>query len=158
VEKILREKLINGQFSSVPIVRSKMMGAIKNANNKSTEQKFQKALIDAGVTYFQVNAKLIGNPDIFFPSYKVVVFLDGCFWHGCPKCGHIPKTNTPYWATKIQRNKERDISKRSALREQGYEIVQYWEHELKEDMKKCINLLRSIIEDNLTRISSYISV
>lgn len=156
MERILREKLVNGQFLNVPAFRSKMMGAIKGANNKSTEQKFQKALVDAGITYFQVNAKLIGNPDIFFPSYNVVVFLDGCFWHGCPRCGHIPKSNTSYWRTKIERNKERDVHKRLALREQGYEIIQYWEHELKENMSKCVNLLADVIEDNLIRISSFI--
>src|SRR3990167_1362527 len=155
MEKILREKLVNGLFSNVPALRSKMMRAIKGANTKSTEQKFQKALIDAGITYFQVNAKLIGNPDIFFPFYHVVVFLDGCFWHGCPKCGHVPKSNTSYWRTKIERNKERDIQKRLILHEQGYEIVEYWEHELKEDLSRCVKLLANIIEDNLIRISSY---
>ena len=155
MEKILREKLVNCQFSNVPALRSKMMRAIKGANTKSTEQKFQKALIDAGITYFQVNAKLIGNPDIFFPFYHVVVFLDGCFWHGCPKCGHVPKSNTSYWRTKIERNKERDIQKRLILHEQGYEIVEYWEHELKEDLSRCVKLLANIIEDNLIRISSY---
>ena len=155
MEKILREKLVNGQFSNAPALRSKMMRALKGANTKSTEQKFQKALIDAGITYFQVNAKLIGNPDIFFPFYHVVVFLDGCFWHGCPKCGHVPKSNTSYWRTKIERNKERDIQKRLILHEQGYEIVEYWEHELKEDLSRCVKLLANIIEDNLIRISSY---
>ncbi len=155
MEKILRERLVNGQFSNVSVFRSKMMGSIKSANNKSTEKIFQKALIDAGITNFEANAKLIGNPDIFFPSYNVVVFLDGCFWHGCPRCGHIPKSNTSYWAAKIQRNKERDIHKRLALSEQGYEIVEYWEHELKENMVECINTLKSVIEDNLMRISLY---
>jgi DNA mismatch endonuclease (patch repair protein) len=158
MERILREKLVKGRFLNVPGFRSKMMGAIKSANNISTEQKFQKALIDAGITYFQVNAKLIGNPDISFPSYNVAVFLDGCFWHGCPKCGHIPKSNTSYWYTKIERNKERDINKRLALREQGLEVVQYWEHELKDDISSCVNLLKHIIEDNLLRISSYVEI
>lgn len=158
MERILREKLVNGKFTNVPGFRSKTMSAIKSTNNKSTEQKFRKAVIDVGLTNFQVNTKLIGNPDLFFPSCNVVVFLDGCFWHGCPMCGHIPKTNSLYWHTKIERNKERDVKQRAALREQGFEVVQYWEHELKENMPRCINLLEDIIEDNLLRISSYVEI
>lgn len=156
MERILREKLVDGVFSNVPNFRSKMMRAIKSTNNKSTEQKFKKALSDAGLTNFHVNTKIIGNPDLFFPSYNVVIFLDGCFWHGCPKCGHIPKSNSLYWYTKIERNKERDINQRSALREQGFQVAQYWEHELKENMSRCINLLENIIEDGLLRKCSYL--
>lgn len=149
MEKILRETLNTGKFENVPITRSKMMGAIKGANNKSTELAFQQALIAAGISHFKTNAKLPGNPDIYFPSYQLVVFLDGCFWHGCPQCGHIPKTNSAYWQTKIDRNKERDLQKRTALQKDGYVVVAFWEHEIQNHLSDCIDHLIEMIEDSL---------
>jgi len=104
---------------------------------------------------YQLPEKLIGNPDIIFPSYKVVIFLDGCFWHGCPICGHIPKTNTPYWQAKIERNIERDTAKAVALQDIGYLVVRFWEHELLHSLNDCMEKVKESLDENLIKISNF---
>lgn len=155
MEKILRDKLIGGKFNSVTPVRSKMMGAVKGKGNKSTELKFQLALAREGLSGWKLHEKLIGNPDFYFPAYKLVVFLDGCFWHGCPECGHVPKTNNEYWKTKIQRTIDRDRKNSNILRDQGYMVVRFWEHELNLDVQNCIDSLNNIIDEWLAKLAEY---
>lgn len=152
MEKFLRQKLVGGKFQKVSAVRSRAMQAVKGKGNKTTELKFCFALEQSGVSDWKLHEKLIGNPDVYFPSYKIAVFLDGCFWHGCPKCGHIPKTNNTYWKAKIERNKERDSSKTNALKEQGYLVVRFWEHEILENVDECVERVKDVIEDRLSRI------
>lgn len=78
----------------------------------------------------------VGNRtiDIAFPKKKVAIFVDGCFWHGCPLHYRRPKSNQEYWAPKIRRNKERDRESTAMLRSLGWKVVRLWEHQLK-DMK-----------------------
>jgi DNA mismatch endonuclease (patch repair protein) len=69
------------------------------------------------------------RPDIVFTRAKVAVFVDGCFWHGCPAHQRVPKTNSDYWVPKLQRNIERDREVDDALAAAGWRIVRVWEHE-----------------------------
>lgn len=69
------------------------------------------------------------RPDIVFGSATVAVFIDGCFWHGCPTHGTMPKTRSEYWATKFRANQERDRLVDSALETAGWKVVRRWEHE-----------------------------
>jgi len=68
------------------------------------------------------------RPDIVFTRWKVVVFVDGCFWHGCPEHQHIPKSNREYWVPKLAANVERDRRVDRALISQGWRVVRIWEH------------------------------
>ena len=147
MEKALREKLRNGKFSEVPATRSKTMSAIKGKGNKTTEIKFRFALVRAGISGWKMNqTDILGKPDFYFPKNKLAVFIDGCFWHGCPKCGHIPKTNTEYWREKITRNKKRDNSTTRKLRYRNFKVLRFWEHELKNDLPGCVRKLVNIIK------------
>ena len=111
--------------------RSKIMSRIRSKGNKSTELKMRMILVRGGISGWQIQPKgITGNPDFVFPGTSTTVFVDGCFWHGCPKCGHLPKSNTKYWQTKILRNIERDKRLRSQLQQEGWKVVQIWEHEL----------------------------
>ncbi|MGD9382298.1 MAG: very short patch repair endonuclease, partial [Candidatus Thorarchaeota archaeon] len=92
--------------------------------------------------------ELKGKPDFFFPEKRVVVFVDGCFWHGCPKCGHVPKTNSAFWRTKIQRNKERDNRTSTLLQEQGFTVIRFWEHELTSSLSACVAKVLSVLESS----------
>src|SRR5206468_2301054 len=65
---------------------------------------------------------LPGHPDLVFPKKRVTVFVDGCFWHGCPTCKRVPPTMTPFWLNKIQRNLERDRKVSEALQKQGWAV------------------------------------
>jgi DNA mismatch endonuclease (patch repair protein) len=69
---------------------------------------------------------------------KIAVFLDGCFWHGCETCGHIPKKNSDFWLTKITRNKERDVLNSFSLEEAGITVVRFWEHEINKSLSSCV--------------------
>lgn len=67
--------------------------------------------------------------DIVFTRAKVAVFIDGCFWHGCPEHGTTPRTNTAFWAAKIARNRERDEDTTGRLEALGWTVLRFWEHE-----------------------------
>lgn len=69
------------------------------------------------------------RPDIVFPTPKVAVFIDGCFWHCCPEHSSLPATNTSYWLPKLEANVERDALHSRLLRESGWEVLRFWEHE-----------------------------
>jgi len=81
-----------------------------------------------------------GAPDFYFAKSGVALFVDGCFWHGCPRCGHIPKSNLPYWDAKIARNIRRDAATRRLLRKQGFHTMRLWEHEVRGE--RWMNRLR----------------
>jgi DNA mismatch endonuclease (patch repair protein) len=131
VERQLREKLPEGRFLNVSPERSRTMASIKGKHGKSTERKLRMALMRAGLRGWKLHPQGIqGNPDVYFPRTKTVVFVDGCFWHGCPKCGHVPHTNSAFWQAKFSRNQERDISNTQTLKRNGMRVVRIWEHSL----------------------------
>lgn len=78
---------------------------------------------------FRVHAPLPGRPDIAFSKARLAVFVDGCFWHGCPDHGVLPKSNREWWRAKLTRNVERDREKDQALLELGWTPLHVWEHE-----------------------------
>src|SRR5690348_12726197 len=112
--------------------RSKVMARVRSQRNRSTEWRVRGALIASGVRGWKVNAPDIrGRPDFAFPTEKLLIFVDGCFWHGCPKCKRIPNSNKAYWRSKIGRNRERDKAITAHLRREGWQIIRIWEHQLK---------------------------
>jgi DNA mismatch endonuclease (patch repair protein) len=131
VERKLRETLEHGKFTNVPHGISLRMSAIRNRGNRTTELRLRGALIQAGIRGWSVHPQdLPGNPDFLFRRSYLAIFVDGCFWHGCPKCSHGITKNSSYWAAKIARNRERDKSKERELRELGFRVLRIWEHEL----------------------------
>ena len=117
--------------------RSACMSKIRGRNTKP-EIKLRKALWHIGFRY-GLKSKLIGKPDIKLTRYKVAVFVDGCYWHGCPEHGRIPQSNVEYWESKLARNKERDIEVTKALSDKGWNVVRFWEHEIKNDLPKVVH-------------------
>lgn len=75
--------------------------------------------------------QILGSPDVYVPSLSLAVFVDGCFFHGCPKHGRAPKTNTEYWESKIARNQRRDSRISRLLRAKGISVWRFWEHEFR---------------------------
>lgn len=73
---------------------------------------------------------LPGNPDVFIPRLRLVIFIDGCFYHACPKHGRVPSSNTEYWTSKLERNRQRDAANRARLRHMGFRVWRFWEHDL----------------------------
>lgn len=139
MEKALKETLEGGKFGNVSAVHSKRMSAVRSRGNKTTEISLRLGLARAGIKGWKIHAPgLVGNPDFYFPKKKLAIFVDGCFWHGCPRCGHVPSMNNQYWSTKISRNRERDGAKSRALRKAGITVIRFWEHELKADLPQCV--------------------
>lgn len=91
-----------------PKERSLHMARIKAKGNKSTEQKFLLFLRRAKITGWRRQFELPGKPDFYFPKLRMAIFLDGCFWHGCPMCYRRPKSNVEFWVRKVQQNRKRD--------------------------------------------------
>ncbi|MEO6804948.1 MAG: very short patch repair endonuclease [Edaphobacter sp.] len=108
------------------------MSAIKGKGNKTTELSLRMALVRAGVSGWNLHSvDVVGRPDFFFPQEAVAVFVDGCFWHGCSRCGHTPKTRSVFWSAKFARNKARDSEITRQLRRDGIDVIRLWEHQLK---------------------------
>lgn len=107
------------------------MRAIRAKGNRSTERRLRGILAQAGVRGWVLHPKgLPGKPDFLFPEARLVVFVDGCYWHGCEQCGHLPNVNRPYWSAKIAGNRQRDERNTRSLEADGYRVVRFWEHEL----------------------------
>lgn len=153
MERALREKLINGGFGKVSETHSRRMGAIRGRGNRTTEGRFRAMLVRAGIRGWTVQTKgLKGRPDLYFPGRKVAVFLDGCFWHGCPQCGHVPSVNRPFWKAKIERNQRRDVETDGLLLQTGITAVRFWEHELRDSPRECIErLLKNLAQGSKRR-------
>jgi DNA mismatch endonuclease, patch repair protein len=86
------------------------------------------------------------RPDFTFSKKHILVFVDGCFWHLCPKHGHFPSGNAAFWKRKLTRNFERDIMLSRALRKQGWRVLRIWEHELtRKNQTKLFQRIRHVL-------------
>ena len=112
------------------LTRSYNMSKIKGKNTKP-EILVRKFLHTKGLRFRLHDSNLPGKPDIILPKYKSLVLVNGCFWHGhkCQRGDRMPKTNRSYWSAKIARNRERDTTTLSALREAGWDVLVIWECE-----------------------------
>lgn len=114
-----------------PETRSRTMAQVRSQRNRSTEWRVRAALARARVRGWIMNpSHLAGKPDFVFSTQRVAVFVDGCFWHGCPTCKRIPTSNVDYWSRKIERNRNRDAAVNANLKESGWTVLRVWEHEL----------------------------
>ena len=110
--------------------RAEVMSLIRSRGNKATELHLIEIFREYGITGWRRNQPLLGKPDFTFRRERVVVFVDGCFWHGCPKCYKRPKSNRKFWDTKISNNRKRDRLVNRELRGAGWRVVRVWQHQL----------------------------
>jgi DNA mismatch endonuclease (patch repair protein) len=96
---------------------------------------------------------LPGSPDIVLVSRKIAIFVDGCFWHGCPKHSVIPTTNNSFWSDKIEGNQKRDKKATKELRKLGWCVVRVWEHDLKKDVTRIVRSIDKILQSRSKRHS-----
>ncbi len=116
--------------ASSPSVAARMSRQV--SRDTAQEVAVRQLLFRWGLRY-RVNAKVPGMPrrtvDILFPGPKVAVFLDGCFWHGCPEHATSPKANADWWRAKLDRNVTRDLETTRHLVDSGWTVLRFWEHE-----------------------------
>jgi DNA mismatch endonuclease (patch repair protein) len=125
--------------------RSEIMSANRSKNTRSTERRLRAGLASAGISGWRMIAKdLVGKPDFVFDKEKVIVFVDGCFWHGC-KCKRLSKTHKIFWKNKIETNIARDKRVSRALQRQGWKVIRIKEHELKSSVSKVIERVKRVI-------------
>ena len=113
--------------------RSEIMAKVRSANT-TPEIRVRKLLHSMGYRFRLHRRDLPGNPDIVLPKYKTVIFVHGCFWHGCPTCRHArirPVANAEYWNKKLDCTMERDKNNVAALEQLGWQVMVIWECESK---------------------------
>lgn len=132
-----------------PWASSDGVRAVMQANQRrdSKPEMAVRRLVHAAGFRYRVDAKPLTDfnrrADLVFTRARVAVFVDGCYWHGCPEHGTIAKANAAYWATKIARNRERDHETDRVLRERGWTVVRVWEHEEPNDVvERVVRVLR----------------
>ena len=121
--------------------RSSIMAKV-HSKNTTPEIQVRKLLHSMGYRFRLHRQDLPGKPDIVLPKHKVVVFVHGCFWHGCPTCRHAkirPKTNSDYWEKKLDRNIQRDKENCDSLQNLGWRVLIVWECETKKKNLSTLN-------------------
>lgn len=113
------------------VQRSKCMSAIRSRGNKNTEMRLIAILRGGKLKGWRRNFPLFGRPDFVFPSNKLAIFVDGCFWHGCPRCYRSPKSNEIFWRKKKTVNRKRDLLVNRTLRGKGWRVIRFWECDLR---------------------------
>lgn len=125
-----------------PLTRSRMMSRIRGCGNKETELALAKLLRQHQIKGWRRHWAIFGKPDFVFPKSRMAIFVDGCFWHGCPRHGTKPKSNRAYWWRKLARNKKRDQLVNRTLRQAGWRVLRIWYCSLLKTPNICIRRIR----------------
>jgi|SRR5450432_1962911 len=126
--------------------RSEVMSKIRGRGNKDTEVVLAKLLRLRGITGWRRHQLLFGKPDFSFREHKLAVFVDGCFWHLCPKHSNLPVNNRTFWNGKLTANKLRDRLVTLTLRKKGWRVIRIWEHDLTGRPERCVNRIATALE------------
>jgi DNA mismatch endonuclease (patch repair protein) len=142
--------------------RSEVMSRIRGRDNKDTEVAFILLLRKHQVTGWRRHRRILLSgksgrqrdvvdarrssvrPDFVFVSVKLAVFIDGCFWHGCPRHCTYPTGNQEFWQNKLENNRKRDRYTTRMLRRKGWKVLRVWEHELRAGQRVAARLKKSL--------------
>lgn len=147
--------MIRPTFSDTPAITRLQMSR-NLSQGTQLEYGVRRALRSAGIRGGRVRSKLVGKPDILFGKAMLAIFLHGCFWHGCPSCKRnlTPKTNAEFWAEKRRKNQERDVRAEAELRAMGWEVLVFWECEIKKDMPAVVDKIREVRQRRLDEFAA----
>ena len=128
--------------------RSEVMSRIRSRGNGTTEAALAAVFRELGVTGWRRHVRVPGRlkdgsrfslrPDFVFRSARIAVFVDGCFWHGCPRHGARPSGNRKFWLAKFARNRARDRRDTRRLKSCGWKVLRLWEHELRKSARPAL--------------------
>jgi DNA mismatch endonuclease (patch repair protein) len=118
------------------------MSKVKSMNTKP-EVLFRKALWSQGIRY-RLHSTLPGKPDLVIPKKRILIFIDGFFWHQCPIHGSIPISNSVFWEQKLRRNVERDQNVNQCLEDLGWLVLRFWECEVKKQLSDIVDTVATI--------------
>ena len=143
------KKYIRDKRSPKPLNEStsRVMSANK-AKNTKPEIALRKALWSEGYKGYRLNWKNVpGRPDIAYPGKKIAIFVNGCYWHRCPKCDlSLPKTNTRFWKEKFEKNVKRDKKKNDELLSLNWIVLVFWECDIKSDISNSIKNIKKVLD------------
>ena len=126
--------------------RSDVMSRIRSRGNQDTELALISLLRKHNIVGWRRSWPLLGKPDFVFPAERLIIFVDGCFWHGCKSHSKPPQTNCDYWSEKLRRNRQRDQAVNRHLRKCGWRVMRLWEHDLtpKNEMRCVRRILAAL--------------
>lgn len=132
------------QDRDVSLIRSQLMARI-HGRDTSPELILRKALWSAGLRYRVNHPTPAGRPDIAFTRQKVAIFIDGCFWHGCPNHYVKPRSRSDFWAGKLRTNFERDRRQTQRLESDGWKVYRVWEHQIFESLPSVVSTIQKAL-------------
>ena len=136
------------QTLSLMAESSKRLARVKQKNTDA-EMALRKAMCRKGLRYrvgYVVSTKPRRIADIAFPGRRIAIFVDGCFWHGCPEHASWPKRNADFWRQKIEANRRRDIDTNERLEASGWKVLRFWAHELPDDAVRAVVQVLSAVD------------
>jgi DNA mismatch endonuclease (patch repair protein) len=134
-------KFFRNEFGQRGVQRSsivELMFLVRNRGNSDTELVLVRLFRQHKISGWRRHVALFGKPDFAFRKRRLAVFVDGCFWHGCPKHARQPKSNRAFWRQKLSANKTRDLLVNRELRKRGWLVVRIWECALQKRPLSCL--------------------
>ena len=127
-------------------LRSELMAKVRSKGNVTTELAMVRIMRLHGISGWRRHVRLLSfRPDFLFRRERVVVFVDGCFWHACPVHGSLPKSNVDFWNSKLEGNVARDRRADRELSDSGWKVVRFWEHSVRKDPSGCAEELAMVL-------------
>lgn len=133
----LRSRHLARRAGKESLTKSQQMARVRSHNTEA-ELLLRKALWKKGLRFRVTYRTLPGSPDVAFTRWKIAIFVDGCFWHGCPVHYTSPKANSEFWKQKKMRNRARDVRVDNELNKLGWTVVRFWEHEVYETTESVV--------------------
>jgi len=132
---------------SSPAVTNVMKGNV--AKNNRPEVLMRRLLREAGYGGYRLHWRVAGKPDIAYPGRRVAIFVNGCYWHRCPRCQlPMPKANPEYWLAKFRRNQIRDSRNRRDLEMQGWTVATVWECDLSKEPQRVLEEIIALLDSS----------
>jgi DNA mismatch endonuclease, patch repair protein len=129
--------------------RSDVMSRVRSRGNRRTELALIELLRRHKIRGWRRHSKLPGTPDFIFPSEGVAIFVDGCFWHSCPKHATFPAVRAKFWLRKLEENKARDRRVNRVLRQTGWCVLRVWQHDLvPKNAARCVCRIQKALQAN----------
>lgn len=143
--------------SKVPALQTSRRMAKVRQSGTEAELALRRELYRLGLRY-RVGFRVLGKPrrvaDIAFPGRKIAVFVDGCFWHGCPQHATWPKQNAAFWREKIETNRLRDLDTNARLDAIGWRVLRFWAHESPKDAARRVAEVVAQVDEMNRSVSS----
>ena len=129
--------------------RSEVMSRIRARGNRGTKLRLISIFRTHEISGWRRNRPVFGRPDFAFPAERVAVFVDGCFWHGCPRHYNAPAGHAAFWRRKLVANRTRDRLVTRTLTRAGWKVLRIWEHALTGDGRRVASRVLKVLASRL---------